>query len=310
MEKWNGSSVTEFVLLGLTADPNLQTAFFVVFLLMYTIALIGNTMLITACITEPKLHTPMYFFLVNLSFLDVGYSSVIVPEMLVQFFLVRKTMTFSRCAAQMFFSFLLGITQCVLLAVMAYDRYVAISLPLRYNIIMSKSVCMNLLAFCWLSGCVGGVLDTVFPLTLSFCGHNVIDHYFCEGTAIVKLSCVDTFITEMVMLSVGTYDLLIPSLFIFISYICIIIAILKIRTSAGRYKAFSTCASHLIVVTMFYSTAIYIYMKPTSKKSANLDKIVSVFYTVTPSMLNPMIYSLRNNDVKMALLQVTRRRIF
>ncbi|XP_078504480.1 olfactory receptor 2D3-like [Lissotriton helveticus] len=310
MEKWNGSSVTEFVLLGLTSDPNLQTAFFVLFLVMYTITLIGNTLLITACITEPKLHTPMYFFLVNLSFLDVCYSSVIVPNMLVQFFLVKKTMSFSSCAAQMYFFFLLGITEGVLLAVMAYDRYVAISLPLRYNVIMSKSVCIKLSLFCWLSGSVGGLLDTVFPLTLSFCGHNVIDHFFCEGTAIIKLSCVDTFITEMVMLSVGTYDLLIPSILILISYVCIIIAILKIRSSGGRYKAFSTCASHLIVVTMFYGTAIYMYMKPTSKKSANLDKIVSVFYTVTPPMLNPMIYSLRNNDVKMSLLQVTQRRIF
>ncbi|XP_078504481.1 olfactory receptor 5AR1-like [Lissotriton helveticus] len=310
MEKWNGSSITEFVLLGLTADPNLQTAFFVLFLVMYTITLIGNTMLITACITEPKLHTPMYFFLVNLSFLDVCYSSAIAPNMLVQFFLVRKTMSFSSCAAQMYFYLFLGITEGVLLAVMAYDRYVAISLPLRYNVIMSKSVCIKLLVFCWFSGCVGGLLDTVFPLTLSFCGNNVIDHFFCEGTAILKLSCVDTFITEMVMLSVGTYDLLIPSLLILISYICIINAILKIRSSGGRYKAFSTCASHLIVVTMYYSTCIYMYMKPTSKKSANLDKIVSVFYTVTPPMLNPIIYSLRNNDVKMALLQVTRRRIF
>ncbi|XP_078504478.1 olfactory receptor 2D3-like [Lissotriton helveticus] len=310
MEKGNGSSVTEFVLLGLTADHNSQTAFFVLFLIMYILTLIGNIILIVACISEPKLHTPMYFFLVNLSFLDIFYSSAIVPNMLVQFFLVRKILSFSRCATQMYFVFLLGITEGVLLAVMAYDRYVAISIPLRYTIIMSKSVCIKLLVFSWVSGSVGGLLDTVFPLTLSFCGHNVIDHFFCEGTAIVKLSCVDTFITEMVMLSVGTYDLLIPSLLILISYVCIIIAILKIRSSGGRYKAFSTCASHLIVVTMFYGTAIYMFMIPKSKRSADLDKIISVFYTVTPPMLNPIIYSLRNSDVKMGLLQAARRHIF
>ncbi|KAJ1158971.1 hypothetical protein NDU88_011643 [Pleurodeles waltl] len=310
MEKRNASLVTEFLLLGLTADPNVQTFFFVLFLVMYIVTLIGNMILITACITEPKLHTPMYFFLVNLSFLDIFCSSAIVPNMLVQFFLVRKTMSFSRCAVQMYFVFLMGITEGVLLVVMAYDRYVAISIPLRYNVIMNKSVCMKLLVFCWLSGFVGGLLDTVFPLTLSFCGHNVIDHFFCEGAAVLKLSCVDTFATEMVMLSVGTYDLLIPSLLILISYVCIIIAILRIRSLGGRYKAFSTCASHLIVVTMFYSTAIYMYMIPKTKRSTDLDKIISVFYTVTPPMLNPMIYSLRNSDVKMALLQVTRRHIF
>ncbi|XP_078503325.1 olfactory receptor 2D3-like [Lissotriton helveticus] len=307
METWNGSSVTEFRLVGLTEDPTLQIAFFVLFSVMYMFTLIGNIILITACVREPKLHTPMYFFLVNLSFLDMCYSSVIVPNMLVQFFLVRKMISFAGCAVQMYFFMLLGCTEGVLLAVMSYDRYVAISLPLHYSIRMSTSVCIRLAVFCWISGSVVGLLDTVFTLILPFCGKNVIDHFFCESTALVKMACTNTFVTEMVMLAVGTYVLLIPTLVILFSYIRIIVAVVRISSSAGRIKAFSTCASHLIVVTMFYSTAIYMYMKPTSKKSANLDKIVSVFYTVTPPMLNPMIYSLRNKDVKMAVHKITQR---
>ncbi|KAJ1158973.1 hypothetical protein NDU88_011645 [Pleurodeles waltl] len=277
---------------------------------MYMVTLIGNIILITACVLEPKLHTPMYFFLVNLSFLDMCYSSAIVPNMLVQFLLVRKTISFAGCGVQMYSFMLLGCTEGVLLAVMSYDRYVAISLPLHYSVRMSTSVCIELSVFCWISGSVAGLLDTVFTLILPFCGNNVLDHFFCESTALVKMACTNTFVTETVMLAVGIYVLLIPSLVIFFSYIRIIVAVVRIRSSAGRIKAFSTCASHLIVVTMFYSTAIYMYMKPTAKKSANLDKILSVFYTVTPPMLNPVIYSLRNKDVKMAVLKITQRHRF
>ncbi|XP_069461210.1 olfactory receptor 2D3-like [Ambystoma mexicanum] len=309
MDKWNGSLVAEFVLLGLSQDRQVQIYLFLVFLVIYMTTLFGNVILITACVTEPRLHTPMYFFLVNLSFLDICYSTVIVPNVLVHFLASRKSMSFSACAAQMYAFMLLGCTEGILLAAMSFDRYVAISSPLRYNVIMSKSVCVALAVFCWLSGTVMGTLDTVFTLVLPFCSQNVIDHFFCESTALLKLACADTHITETVMFYVAIYVLLIPTSIIILSYLRILVAILGIRTAAGRYKAFSTCGSHLIVVTMFYGTAIFMYMKPASQKSDYLDKMVSVFYTVSPPLLNPMIYSLRNKDVKMAMQKVAARRL-
>ncbi|XP_069461209.1 olfactory receptor 2D3-like [Ambystoma mexicanum] len=309
MEKWNESSVAEFLLTGLSEDPHVQVYLVMLFLVLYMTTLVGNTILITAYATEQRLHTPMYFFLVNLSFLDICYSTVIQPNMLVQFLSVRKSMSFSACVCQMFAYMLPGCTECVLLALMGYDRYVAISFPLRYNIIMSKPVCITMASCCWISGSAMSVLDTVVILLLPFCGRNVIDHFFCEATALLKLACADTFITEMVIFGTGVYGLLMPTFIIILSYVRILIAIMGIRTAAGRYKAFSTCASHLIVVFMFYGTTIFMYMKPSSKKSGYLDKIVSVFYTVIPPMLNPLIYSLRNKDVKMAMQKITRTQL-
>ncbi|XP_078504462.1 olfactory receptor 2K2-like [Lissotriton helveticus] len=308
-EKRNGSLVTEFLLLGLSENIKIETFLFVFFLVIYVFTLFGNVTLLTACVYDHKLHTPMYFFLGNLSFIDICYSSVTVPNMLRQL-LGQKCISFSGCAAQMYAYLLLGCTECVLLAVMAYDRYVAISFPLRYTVIMSKSVCISMAVFCWFSDSLIALLVTILVLRLPLCGHNIIDHFFCEATAFLKISCADTSFIEMVIFSAATYVLVFPSIFTLLSYTRIIITIVRIRSAEGRYKAFSTCTSHLIVVTIFYSTALSMYMKPTSKNSANQDKMVSVFYTVTPPMLNPMIYSLRNKDVKIALLKITQRNIF
>ncbi|XP_078504460.1 olfactory receptor 2D3-like [Lissotriton helveticus] len=309
MEKRNGTLVTEFLLLGLSENPKIETFLFVLFLAIYVATLFGNAILLTACVYDQKLHTPMYFFLGNLSFIDICYSSVTVPNMLVQL-LGRKHISFFACAVQMFVNLLLGCTEGLLLSVMAYDRYVAITLPLRYTVIMRNSVCLSMVIFCWISDSLVALVVTIVALRLPLCGRNVIDHFICEATAFLKISCVDTFFAEMVIFSAATYVLVFPCIFTILSYTRIIITIVRISSAEGRYKAFSTCASHLIVVTMFYSTAISMYMKPTSKNSESQDKMVSVFYTISPPMLNPMIYSLRNKDVKMALQKIIQRNIF
>ncbi|XP_069461196.1 olfactory receptor 2D3-like [Ambystoma mexicanum] len=305
MEKENGSSVTEFVFLGLSEDPHVKIVLFVLFLVTYLLTIIGNGILVTACVAEPRLHTPMYFFLGNLSFLDICFSSVSVPYMLAQLLSTRR-ISFSGCIAQMYTSLLLGITECVLLAAMAYDRYTAILFPLHYKVIMSRSRCVTMAACCWISGSVIALVATVFTLKLVFCGPNMINHFFCEATILLKMACGDRFITEMAIFSCAVFALVIPSSFTLVSYVRIIATIMKIRSSEGRYKAFSTCASHLMVVTIFYGTAIFMYMKPKSIDSANQEKIFSIFYTVTPAMVNPMIYSLRNKDVKNVLVKGTQ----
>ncbi|XP_078504470.1 olfactory receptor 2D2-like [Lissotriton helveticus] len=308
MEKKNESSVTEFLLLGLSEEPNMQVVLFVLFLVIYVVTVMGNLFLITVCVRDPRLHTPMYFFLANLSFIDICYSSVIVPNLLNQL-IVSRRMRFSACAAQMYTYLLLGCTESMLLAVMAYDRYIAISFPLRYTVIIGRSGCMILMCTCWLSGSVMALLDTAFALQLPLCGNNVIDHFFCEAMTLLRMACVDTFIPQMVFFFVGSFVLLIPILVILFSYIRIVIAIMAIRTTAGRHKAFSTCSSHLVVVIIVYGTAMFLYMKPVSKSIDNQEKMVSVFYTVMPPMMNPLIYSLRNKDVKVALRKVIWRDI-
>ncbi|XP_078504442.1 olfactory receptor 2D3-like [Lissotriton helveticus] len=309
MEMKNGSLNEEFLPLGLTEDPGLKIILFVLFLVMYMVTLIGNTALITAWTRNPHLHTPMYFFLGNLSLLDICFSSSIVPYLLAQL-LARRTISFSGCAAQMYTSLLLGITECFLLAVMAFDRYVAIVFPLRYTVIMSTPVCITMASCCWLGGCVMSLLETFFTLKLPLCGAKVINHFLCEIPTLLKMVCVDIFASEMVIFAAAIIVLLIPSLFTAISYTRIIITIVRIRSSEARLKAFSTCSSHLIAVTIFYSTAISMYMRRVSKNPENLSKMIAVFYTATPPMLNPMIYSLRNKDVKMALQKLTPRQIF
>ncbi|XP_078504469.1 olfactory receptor 2D3-like [Lissotriton helveticus] len=308
MEKWNGSLVTEFFLLGLSENHTTQIILFVLFLHIYIATVLGNAFLITVCVCEPRLHTPMYFFLANLSFIDICYSLAVVPNLLNQLIASRR-MSFSGCAAQMYTCLFLGGTECVLLAVMAYDRYVAILFPLRYTTIINKSSCNILAGSCWACGCLVALLDTVFTLQLPLCGNNVVDHFFCEVTTFIKMACADAFIAKMLIFYVGIFVLLMPCILTFLSYIHIIFTIFGIHSSEGRYKAFSTCASHLIVVIVFYGTAIFTYMKPVSKDSASLEKMVSVFYTVTPPMMNPIIYSMRNKDVKMALKKVLWRTI-
>ncbi|XP_069092596.1 olfactory receptor 2D3-like [Pleurodeles waltl] len=305
MKMKNGSLITEFLLIGLSQDPTVKIFLFVLFLIVYMLTLIGNITLIIACIFDIRLHMPMYFFLGNLSLVDMCLASVIVPNLLAQL-IVRSKISFIGCAAQMCILLFFGGTECALLAVMAYDRYVAITFPLHYTVIMRIAICIALSSCCCLCGSVIALSSTFVTLRLPLCG-STINHFFCEPPVLLKLACVDTSVTETILFCSGIFILLIPSSFIIISYIRIIITIVQIRSSEARFKVFSTCASHLIVVTIFYSTAISMYMKPVSKNSENRDKMISVFYSVTPPMLNPIIYSLRNKDVKMALQNVFLR---
>ncbi|XP_030051535.1 olfactory receptor 2D2-like [Microcaecilia unicolor] len=307
MQRSNQSSVTEFILLGVSDKPWMNILLFILFLIIYMIALVGNLILITVSRLDSRLHTPMYFFLSNLSFLDICYTSSIVPKMLETFLAKKKTILFRDCAAQMYIYLSLGETECILLAVMAYDRYVAICHPLRYTIIMNWRVCIIIAVGTWTGGFLLSIVHVAFTLTMPMCGHNVINHFLCEVPAVLSLACVDTFINEIVIFVVGVLILLIPVFLIFLTYIYIISTIMKISSADGRSKAFSTCTSHLTVVTIFYGTAIFMYMAPKSSHSPDKDKMISVFYLIITPMLNPLIYSLRNQEVKGALRKITRK---
>ncbi|XP_074055074.1 LOW QUALITY PROTEIN: olfactory receptor 13C9-like [Macrotis lagotis] len=309
MEGINKTVITEFILLGLCKYPKLEILFFVLCITIYIVILFGNSVIIILTILDSHLHTPMYFFLSNLSFLDICYTSSFVPKMLVNFLSNRKSLSFSGCVAQMSISFAMGTTECVLLAVMAYDRYVAICNPLRYPIVMNRTVCMHLASLCWLIGGFDSLFQTILTMQLPFCGKNVIDHFTCEILAVMHLACIDISLNEFIML-VGTIIVtLTPLLLIIISYVFILSTILKIRSAEGRSKAFSTCSAHLTVVIIFYGTILFMYMKPKSKTSLTTDKLIALFYGIFTPMLNPIIYSLRNKDVTGAVKKVLSRNL-
>ncbi|XP_066476539.1 olfactory receptor 2G3-like [Tiliqua scincoides] len=303
MKMVNGSEafVTEFVFLGFSRQPRVQVTLFVVFLVCYLLTVSGNLIIISVVKVDPQLQTPMYFFLINLSFLDISYVSTNVPQMLVNLVTRSKTITFLGCAIQMYFSLAFGMTECFLLGVMAYDRYVAICQPLHYRAVINWKICIQLAAFCWGSSFMSSLIINMFIIQLPFCGPNVLNHYFCEVPAVLSLACTDTTLAEIVVFVFSIIIVFIPFLFIVVSYTYIFFAVLKIRTAQGRAKAFSTCASHLTVVAIFYGTAIFMYMRPRSKSSRDRDKVIAMFYTIIMPMLNPLIYSLRNKDVKNAL---------
>ncbi|XP_011377348.1 putative olfactory receptor 2B8 [Pteropus vampyrus] len=294
-------TVTEFVFLGLSSQPQMQLILFVMFLFFYLLTVAGNIIIFTIIQIEPRLQTPMYFFLTNLSFLDICYISTNVPQMLSNIMGRKKTIPFSSCATQMYFSLSFGMIECVLLGVMAYDRYVAICHPLHYTIMMNRSTCIQLAAISWSSSFLSSMVINVLTLSLPYCGPNVLNHYFCEVPSILRLACTDTSFTEMVVFIFSIIIVFIPFLLIVVSYARILLSVLRMQSAAGRRKALSTCASHLTVVALFYGTAIFMYMRPQSKSSRAGGKIIAVFYTVITPMLNPLIYSLRNQDVKGAL---------
>ncbi|XP_035885336.1 putative olfactory receptor 2B8 [Phyllostomus discolor] len=294
-------TVTEFVFLGLSSQPKVQLILFIIFLFFYLLTVAGNIIIITIIQIEPHLQTPMYFFLTNLSFLDICYTSTNVPQMLSNMVGKEKTISFSRCAAQMYFSLSFGMIECVLLGVMAYDRYVAICHPLHYTIIMNQNTCVQLAAISWSSSFLSSMIINVLTLSLPYCGPNVLNHFFCEVPSVLRLACTDTSFTEMVVFIFSIIIVFIPFLLIVVSYAQILLSVLRMRSASGRHKALSTCASHLTVVALFYGTAIFMYMRPQSKSSRAGGKIIAVFYTVVTPMLNPLIYSLRNQDVKGAL---------
>uniref|UniRef100_A0A8C9QKQ4 Olfactory receptor n=1 Tax=Spermophilus dauricus TaxID=99837 RepID=A0A8C9QKQ4_SPEDA len=308
MDRSNETSpMMGFILLGLSAHPKLEKTFFVLILLMYLVILLGNGVLILVTLLDSHLHTPMYFFLGNLSFLDICYTTSSVPLILDSFLIPRKSISFSGCAVQMFLSFAMGATECVLLSMMAFDRYVAICNPLRYPVVMSKAVYVPMAAGSWAAGITNSVVQTSLAMRLPFCGDNVINHFTCEILAVLKLACADISINVISMVVANMIFLAIPVLFIFVSYVFILATILRIPSAEGRKKAFSTCSAHLTVVIVFYGTILFMYGKPKSKdplgadKQDLADKLISLFYGVVTPMLNPIIYSLRNKDVKTAV---------
>ncbi|NWY52938.1 O1020 protein, partial [Chionis minor] len=303
----NWTTVTEFVFKGFTDRPDLQVTLFVVFLLAYVITVVGNLGVIAIVWLDSHLQGPMYFFLSNLSFLDLCYSSVVTPKMLLSLSSEKKTISFAGCFVQLYFYVAFVIVECYLLAVMAYDRHVAICNPLRYPIVMSQKVCVSLLAGSYTVGFFSSVVLTGFALRVSFCGPNVVDHFFCDGPPLSKLACSDTRLNTVLVLAFGGFNEVTTISVILTSYGRILFAILSVGSVLGKHKAFGTCASHLVVVTIFYGTLLFMYLRPSSSYSLGRDKIVSVFYAVVTPMLNPFIYSLRNQEVKSALKRAVGR---
>ncbi|KAM9120718.1 olfactory receptor 5BS1-like [Pangshura tecta] len=298
----NQTTVTEFILMGLSSDPKLQVFLFLVFLVIYLITLMGNMLIMLVIRADPHLHTPMYFFLSNLSFVDLCYSSITVPKMLVNFLSEQKTISIDNCLIQMFFFLASGTTEIFMLSAMAYDRYEAICHPLNYIQNMSKWVCIQLACGAWTIGFTVAVVNTFLVLRLHFCKFNKINHFCCEIPPVLHISCSDTLANEVVVLTCSVIVGLGSSSIIIVSYILIISTILRIRSTERRHKAFSTCGSHLTVVLLFYVTAFFKYLRPASGSS--FEKLVTVQYSILTPMLNPIIYSLKNKEVKTALRKV------
>uniref|UniRef100_A0A8D2J4G4 Olfactory receptor n=1 Tax=Varanus komodoensis TaxID=61221 RepID=A0A8D2J4G4_VARKO len=296
MEIKNQTEIAEFILLGFGDLQNLQIPLFLLFLLIYILTMAGNLLIVVLIVSDQHLHTPMYFFLGNLSCLEVCYSSTILPRMLVSFLSSNKVIFFRVCIMQYFFFG--GLAECYLLSVMSYDRYLAICKPLHYGILMNSKRCQHLAWGSWFNGFLASAMVTLLMSQLIFCGPNVINHFFCDSSPILKLSCSDTQLISMLIFLLSSAFTLPPFVLTVMSYICIISKILRIPSVTGRQKTFSTCSSHLIVVTIFYGTLMIVYILPESKELMNLNKVLSVFYTILTPLLNPLIYSLRNQEVK------------
>ncbi|XP_062053440.1 olfactory receptor 5AP2-like [Lepus europaeus] len=297
----NCTVFTDFIFLGLSGKQDVQLGLFVLFLLVYGITVTANLGMILLIKMDSRLHTPMYYFLSSLSFCDVCYSSTVSPKMLADFLLEQKRIPYNLCAIQMYFFGAFADMECLMLAVMAYDRYVAICNPLLYTIAMSGRICMQLVAAAFIVGLVDSAIHTSCTFRLSFCNSNVINHFFCDIPPLLALSGSDTSINEIVMFTFIGCVVGCSIVTVLLSYSCIIATILRMKSAEGRHKAFSTCASHLTAVAVFHGTLLFMYFRPSSSYSMDTDKMASVFYTVVIPMLNPLIYSLRNKDVKAAL---------
>ncbi|XP_003506035.1 olfactory receptor 8K3 [Cricetulus griseus] len=306
MESQNLTVVTEFILMGITDSPNLQAPLFVLFLIIYLISLVGNLGMIILTLVDSRLKTPMYFFLRHLAITDLGYSTAIGPKMLANFVINQNTISFHFCATQLAFFLLFIACELFILSVMSYDRYVAICNPLLYNVIMSQIICWVLVAVPYFYSLFVSLIVTIKIFSSSFCGYNVIHHFYCDGLPLTSLLCSNTDEIGMIILTLSAINLISSLLVILVSYLLIIRAILKMNSAQGRQKAFSTCGSHLTVVTVFYGTLIFMYVQPKSSHSFNTDKVASIFYTLIIPMLNPLIYSLRNKDVKHALRRTVK----
>ncbi|XP_004870176.1 olfactory receptor 13J1 [Heterocephalus glaber] len=304
MEPVNGTVVSEFFLKGFSGYPALEHLLFPLCSAMYLITLLGNTAIVAVSILDARLHTPMYFFLGNLSILDICYTSTFVPLMLIHLLSSQKTISFIGCAIQMCLSLSTGSTECLLLAIMAYDRYLAICQPLRYPVLMSHRLCLLLVGTAWVFCFIKSVTETVIAMKLPFCGHCMVSHFTCEILALLKLACSDTSVSEAFLLLGAILLLPVPLTLICLSYSLILANILRVPSATGHRKAFSTCSAHLAVVLLFYSTVIFMYMKPKSKEPHISDEVFTVLYAVVTPMLNPVIYSLRNKEVKEAAKKI------
>ncbi|XP_036856797.1 olfactory receptor 8G1-like [Manis javanica] len=309
MAAGNHSAVTEFILAGLTQQPELQLPLFLLFLGIYVVTVVGNLGMITLIGLSSHLHTPMYYFLSSLSFIDLCHSTVITPKMLVNFVAEKNIISYRECMTQLYFFLVFAISECHMLAAMAYDRYVAICHPLLYNVIMSHQACFSLILGVYAVGTVCAFAHTGCMFRVHFCKVEMINHYFCDLVPLLKLSCSTTHVNRLLILCLGIFNIFAPSLTILSSYSFIIACILRIRSKEGRSKAFSTCSSHILAVAVFFGSAAFMYLQPTSASSMDQGKVSSVFYTIIVPMLNPLIYSLRNKDVSVALKKMLERRI-
>ncbi|XP_059577302.1 olfactory receptor 5AP2-like [Alligator mississippiensis] len=301
-------TLQEFILLGLTENADIQATLFVVFLLIYLITLVGNLGIMALVRVSPQLHKPMYFFLSHFSLVDAFYSTTITPNMLVALFSDSKAISFAGCIVQCYIFVVLGLVECYLLAVMAYDRFVAICNPLLYVVIMSKRICIRLVLACYLIGFLSAGMYTGCIFGGSLCGSNIINHFYCDITPLLKLSCSCSYNNRMVVFALSSVGGAVTVMIILISYFYILSTILRMHTAQSRSKAFNTCGSHLSIVSLFYGTGFFMYLQPSSSHNGQ-DKVASVFYTVVTPMLNPLIYSLRNKEVKGALDKLVSRGI-
>ncbi|CAN0395788.1 unnamed protein product [Rangifer tarandus platyrhynchus] len=312
MENDNTSAFEGFILVGFSDRPHLELILFVVVLSFYLLTLLGNMTIILLSVVDSRLHTPilqtpMYFFLTNLSLLDLCYTTSTVPQLLVNLHSTRKVISYGGCVAQLFMFLALGATECVLLAVMSFDRFVAICRPLRYSVIMRQRLCLQLAAASWITGFSNSMWLSTLTLQLPLCGQRRVNHFLCEMPALIKMACVDARAVEMLAFTFAILIVLLPLTLILVSYGHIAAAVLRIKSAAGRRKAFNTCSSHLTVVSLFYGSIIYMYMQPGNSSSQDQGKFLTLFYNLVTPMLNPLIYTLRNKEVKGALKKVLGR---
>ncbi|KAM6158683.1 olfactory receptor 5B2-like [Rhynchocyon petersi] len=303
----NRTELTEFILVGLTKAPGLQVPLFIGFTLIYLVTLFGNLGMIGLIVLDSRLHTPMYVFLSNLSLADFGYSSAVTPKVMTGFLVDINVISYSACAAQMFFFVAFATSENFLLASMAYDRYAAVCKPLHYTTIMTTSVCVCLAIGSYVCGFLNACFHVGDIFSLSLCRSIVIQHFFCDVPAVIALSCSDTYISELFLVFLSTFNVFFALVIISVSYLFIFIAILKMRSARGHQKALSTCASHLTAVCIFYGAVIFMYLQPSSSHSMDTDKMASVFYSIIIPMLNPVVYSLRNKEVKNASKKVVEK---
>ncbi|XP_009006447.4 olfactory receptor 5AL1 [Callithrix jacchus] len=307
MAKGNHSSVTDFILLGLTDNPKLQVLLFGVFLLIYLVTVMGNLGLIVLIQISPQFHTPMYFFLSHLAFVDFYGTSAITPNTLVNSLREIKSMSFYACATQVCCFITFSVWELLLLSVMAYDRYVAICNPLLYIVLMPRGLCIKMVTSSYIYGFTVGLIQAMATFHMSFCDSNVVNQFYCDDVPLIALACSDTQVKELMLFIIAGFNVFCSLIVVLVSYVFIVFAILRIHSAAGRQKAFSTCASHVFSISIYYGTLSFMYLQPKSSHALDKDKFASVFYTVVIPMLNPLIYSLRNQEVKNAMKKIIKK---